>query len=202
MNYYFNIDGHRAGPFSDDQIRDQVVREKINQESLAWKEGMSEWAAVKNVPELMAAFPAIPAAPPPLPGASVPPPLPEVAGAQGYAEFGPRLLAGLIDGLILLIPYVVAGSIIPFVGGLLVGLGYYLYFMSESGGGQTIGYKAMKIKLVGEGTGQPVPMGGPLVLWYLVLAFVGFIGWIWYFTDEKHRMLHNIASNTVVIKVA
>jgi len=207
MNFYFHIDGQNVGPLKRDQISEMIGNGKVKMDTLAWKQGMAEWSQVKDLPELVSAFPE-------LGGGSytfAPPSQEEQKMDSGsseshqtitepYADFMPRFLAGLIDVLILLIPSFIVAMFIPVIGGFVVCIPYYLYFMSDYGGGQTIGYKAMKLKLVGEDTGKPIQLA-PLFLWYLVLSFAGIIGWIWFFTDNRRRMLHNIASKTVVINV-
>lgn len=212
MEYYFHIDGQNVGPLKEDQIREYIVGGKITKKTLAWKQGMEQWAQVKDIPGLMAAFPELHGttfSPPPPPGGEAQeqaqPQQQAFAGYQQaavrYADFMPRFIAGLIDAAILFVPSLILGTFIPYVGGFVVSIPYYIYFMSNNGGGQTIGYKAMKLKLLSEETMQPAPVA-PIFLWYIVLSFVGFIGWIWFFTDKKRRMLHNIASNTIVVSLA
>ena len=209
MDYYFHIDGQNVGPLNQDQIRSYIAGGKITPETLAWKQGMEQWAKVKEVAELMAAFPE-------LQGTSYTPPQPDAGpqptpGQQAYtpyqqqgikyADFVPRFIAGLIDAAILFIPSMIVSHFLPLLGGILVAIPYYLFFMSDRGGGQTIGYKVMKLQLLNEETMQPAPIA-PVFLWYLVLSIAGIIGWIWFFTDKRRRMLHNIASKTVVISLS
>ncbi len=211
MDYYFHIDGQNVGPLQEVQIREFISSKKITLKTLAWKQGMEQWAQVKDVPELLAAFPELQGSTftSPPPGgeaqAQAQPQQEAFAGYQQaavrYADFMPRFLAGLIDAVVLFIPSMLVGMFIPYVGGLIVSVPYYIYFMSDLGGGQTIGYKAMKLKLLSEETMQPAPIA-PIFLWYLVLSLVGFIGWIWFFIDKKRRMLHNIVSKTIVVSLA
>jgi uncharacterized RDD family membrane protein YckC len=167
----------------------------ITLDTLAWKSGMSDWQPVRHVPEIVTAFPHIQVASPRNIQSTGP-----ATRAQRYADFGPRFVAGLLDGLILIIPALIVSMLIPVIGGFLVSLAYYGYYMSENGGGQTIGYKTAKIKLVHEVTGQPLALSSTF-LWWLVLSVAAIIGWIWFFTDDKRRMLHNIASKSVVVKL-
>jgi len=207
MNFYFHIDGQNVGPLKRDQISEMVSNGKVKMDTLAWKQGMEQWSQVKDLPELLSAFPELGGGS----YTSTPPSQEEQKMDSGpsesyqaitepYADFMPRFLAGLIDALVLLIPSIIVAIFIPVIGGFIVCIPYYLYFMSDYRGGQTIGYKAMKLKLVGEDSGRPIQLA-PLFLWYLVLSFAGIIGWIWFFTDNRRRMLHNIASKTVVINV-
>lgn len=195
VEYYFHIDGQNEGPLGEDKIRELIGNGKITLDTLAWKSGMSDWNSVRNLPDIVTAFPQTPTPFPP-----ITPRMRPVSSAQHYAGFGPRFIAGLLDALILTIPSLIMWQLVPVVGGFLVSLAYYGYFMSENGGGQTIGYKAMKIKLVDEVTGQPISLSSTF-LWWVVLSVIGIIAWIWFFTDDKHRMLHNIASKSVVVEL-
>jgi uncharacterized RDD family membrane protein YckC len=121
----------------------------------------------------------------------------DIADAS-YAELGERFVAGLLDGLILVIPYLLASALLPIVGSLIVGAAYYMYFFSENGGGRTIGYRVMNLRLVDQQSLTPIS-AGTAALWYLIFALVSIIGWIWFFFDSQKRMLHNIASHTIVI---
>lgn len=204
MGYYFAIDGESVGPLDHDQIESKIAEGKIQLETLAWKEGMESWKSVSEIPELLSDFPNLSLTdkvePPPLPS-SLPPKLPSRESKSELAEFGPRVVAGLIDNFVCLVPVLIVSQLVPyFISAIGIYAAYYIYFMSDKGGGQTWGYKAVKLKLVDQRTKRPVPVDS-MIIWYLVYAFLGLIGWIWFFTDDSRRMLHNIASNTIVVKV-
>jgi len=198
MEYFFNIDGQNIGPLSKEQIIDFINSEKIKLDTLSWKKGMEQWALVKDLPEILPIFKEIQKS------SDLPPPIiPSLSSKKNFADLGNRIAAGLIDGIIVMVAIIIAMSVNEVIGlivSLIGGLSYYLYFMSDNGGGQTIGYKLVKIKLVGEDTMKSISLGQAF-LWYLVFAFAGVIGWIWFFNDEKRRMLHNLASRTIVISV-
>lgn len=75
---------------------------------------------------------------------------------------------------------------------------YYLYFMSELGAGQTPGCRIMKVRLVDQVSRDLVPWSR-LVLWYVGVLLIP-IGWIFYFADDRRRMLHNMMSGTAMIR--
>lgn len=62
--YFVAVKGQQSGPFSIAQIAVMVKDGTCTKESLVWKQGMAQWAAVENVAELVALFPVVP---PPLP---------------------------------------------------------------------------------------------------------------------------------------
>ena len=53
--------GQTAGPFSADQIRQQIAAGQINRQTLIWMEGMTDWQAAATVP---AVAPLLTTAPP------------------------------------------------------------------------------------------------------------------------------------------
>ncbi len=61
--YYAAIDGRQAGPFDVDGLRQQIAEGKVARETLVWKEGLADWTAAQQVPEVIALF----GGPPPLP---------------------------------------------------------------------------------------------------------------------------------------
>jgi hypothetical protein len=74
MNYYFEIADQRVGPLSAPEIQEKISQGKVDLYTLAWTEGMKDWLQVRNLPELLSAFPeldqaakAAEMAPPPLP---------------------------------------------------------------------------------------------------------------------------------------
>jgi uncharacterized RDD family membrane protein YckC len=201
MAYYFGINGARVGPLDEEAIREKISQNQIQGNTLVWTVGLDRWVETKEVPELTVVFPEVSclreSSPPPLPSELSNDKVPQ----EALADFGERLVAGLIDALVGLIPSIIVNSIIPFVGGLFIYGVYYAYCMSVKGGGQTVGYKAMKLKLIDQDSGRGLSVGS-VIGWYLVYTFGGVIGWIWFFTDQRRRMLHNMASRSLVVKVS
>ena len=173
------------------------------------------------------------AAPPPPPYASHPtPPLPPqirpayprpplpAAGPREYAGFWIRLLAYVLDSLILGVAVgivMVPGMVIlaklrqqpgPFIAatvaiyGLvsLLGLFYILYFWAVKGG--TPGKKILGLRIVREDGMEPMGWGTAFMrfLGYIVDGFTLYIGFIMIaFTDRK-RGLHDMIAGTTVVK--
>jgi len=63
--YFYASNGQQAGPVSFDQLKALFANRTINKDSLVWKQGMSNWTALKDVEELKSFL-----------GGSTPPPLP------------------------------------------------------------------------------------------------------------------------------
>ena len=63
--YYYAVNGTQQGPVSIEQLRALFASRTINRESLVWKQGMSNWAALQEVEELKSFL-----------GGNTPPPLP------------------------------------------------------------------------------------------------------------------------------
>ncbi|WP_231424952.1 DUF4339 domain-containing protein [Pedobacter sp. Leaf250] len=53
MNYYYLVGLERRGPLSLEEIK----RESLSIDTLVWTEGMSQWKAVEDVPDLQASLP-------------------------------------------------------------------------------------------------------------------------------------------------
>jgi uncharacterized RDD family membrane protein YckC len=157
--------------------------------------------------------------PPPEPG-----PAPGVAWA-GYAE---RLVAYLLDGLIvsvILLAFVlIFGGAAAAVGGvprsnslspgatafglvgvlvvIVVPIAYFPFFWARSG--QTPGMRPFGIRVVRDADGGRLTTGGAILrlLGMWVSALVLYIGFVWVFIDRRRRGWHDLIGGTVVIKDA
>lgn len=162
-------------------------------------------------------------APPPVPWA---PPV-ETAGPAPGVEFAPhgvRIVAYLIDGLILLVADLVlmipffafaadavrsdttpsAGTIALFVvllvAILLINLGYFPWFWQRSG--QTPGMRPFRLWVVRDQDGTAFGWGTALlrVVGLYVASAVFYLGFIWIFIDQRHRGWHDLIAGTVVVR--
>lgn len=66
VQYFYAANGAQQGPVSFDQLKALFASRVINRDSLVWKQGMSNWTALKDVEELKSFL-----------GGSTPPPLPQ-----------------------------------------------------------------------------------------------------------------------------
>jgi uncharacterized RDD family membrane protein YckC len=158
------------------------------------------------------------------------PPPPEAGPAPGveWAGYAERLVAYLLDALILgvawiLVFFVLAGGM--FAGldsqsprgafgamfgafGLLILLTFVVYILYFpffwARGGQTPGMRPFGIRVVRDVDGGPVGWGAAFLrllgLWISGIAL--YIGFIWVFIDKRRRGWHDLIASTVVIKDA
>lgn len=110
MNWYYALHGTQLGPASDEQLAQLVAEGTITASTLVWKDGMGDWQSLSAVrPDLLNV-----AAAPQVAGMPVLPAQKDVfvqqmregvltsgPGELNYAGFWLRLVAKLIDGLIL-----------------------------------------------------------------------------------------------------
>jgi uncharacterized RDD family membrane protein YckC len=167
------------------------------------------------------------AAPPPaIPPWQPPEPLAGPAPGYEFGDFGPRLVAYLIDGLIITAAVIAATVIlaIPFAGiigtepqrqltGPIAGfavlviivvavitLGYFPYFWTRSG--STPGMRMMGLKVVRDVDGGPLTTGQAVIrlIGYWVSSAVLYLGFIWVLIDKRRRGWHDLIAGTVVVK--
>lgn len=164
MKWFYILKGVQQGPVSDEQIRALIDSCDLLPGDLVWHEGMGDWEAISQVPELRT--PADPGNT--APALAVDTQM-DVSGFErdgfiGYASFGRRLLALLIDSLVLFgiggVVGLVLGPILVESGaegvpedrlaadilGLLIGWLYY-GLMESSARQATVGKMAMGIKV-------------------------------------------------------
>lgn len=153
------------------------------------------------------------------PPVGVPGPAPGVE----FGDFGPRLVAYIVDGLLVGAVVVIAylawavlslvriandsigvGSAIVLViltlGVTVIGLGYFPYFWARDGA--TPGMKMMGLRLVRDLDGGPISTGQAILrlVGYWVSGLVFYLGYIWILIDKRRRGWHDLMAGTVVIK--
>ena len=161
----------------------------------------------------MSSVPPPPPAPPPPPGMM--PPTSGAAGAwaAGTSPFGPlatwveRVLASLIDGVLLVVVYIV-GLILLRVASILgllimlafIALSFYFLYLNGSVG-QTPGKKVMGLKVVSETTGQTIGGGSGIGrgLLHVVDSFICGIGYLFPLWDAKRQTLADKIIKSVVL---
>lgn len=143
-----------------------------------------------------------PAAPPQPPPTAVP-----TTGPSGpRASFGQRLVALLIDWVIIgVVEGILAVTIDPDIGygvGLLGGLVYYSY-LEGSPSGQTVGKRVMGIRVVDFSTGGPIGLGRGLIRWVgrLLSGLACLLGYFWMLWDREKQCWHDKLATTVVVPV-
>ncbi|MPZ91766.1 MAG: hypothetical protein GEU68_09085 [Actinobacteria bacterium] len=161
-------------------------------------------------------------------------PNPYQSGPSGpRANFGQRLLAYLLDSVIVFVPMLIVFGLLggfddisedtsqiqPFGGGddILFGLFAlavtmsYFTFLEGSPSGQTIGKKALSIRVIGQETGGPIGYGRALARnavrslpsYVPVLSwFWGLLDGLWMLWDRENQTLHDKAAKTLVVPVA
>jgi len=122
------------------------------------------------------------------------------------ADFGTRLVAWLIDAVIVAVPSFILMAFLPFMLGWMValagGIAYQVYFWTTTG--QTFGKKTMGLKVVSAETGALLDTGGALLRYvgYMVSALPFYLGFFWVIWDPQHDGWHDKIAKTRVIKVS
>jgi uncharacterized RDD family membrane protein YckC len=129
-------------------------------------------------------------------------------GAQpSYANWGQRFLGTLVDGLVFLPPYLLIifaqkTPLIVIIGVLvLFGLAVWQLIM-EGRTGQTLGKKALGIRLLKEETGQPLGVGMAFVrrLAHFLDSIACYLGWLWPAWDAKRQTFADKVCGSIVIR--
>ena len=146
-------------------------------------------------------------APPPAPP---PPPATYGDGPSGpRAGFGRRLVAMLLDGIILGVVQGVIAAItdqgVATGVGTLASIVYYTYF-EGSAAGQTVGKRALGIRVVdfGGGTDRGIGYGRAFIRWIsrILSAIPCLLGYFWMLWDKEKQTWHDKLANTVVVPVS
>ncbi|MEV7421237.1 MULTISPECIES: RDD family protein [unclassified Streptomyces] len=133
-------------------------------------------------------------------------------GMPELAHWGLRVGGKLIDGLIMMVPYILvviggglgdsAGTLFVIIG-LLGMLGVFIWQLIQEGStGQTVGKKVVGIKLLRESDGQPIGGGMAFVrtLAHFLDNIACYLGWLWPLWDQKKQTFADKVCSTVVIR--
>ncbi|MER6223682.1 RDD family protein [Streptomyces sp. 900105755] len=124
-----------------------------------------------------------------------------------YANWGQRFGGTIVDGLVFLVPYILVlfsskAAVLGIIGGLaILGLAIWQLIM-EGRTGQTIGKKALGIRLVKEATGQPIGVGMAFVrrIAHILDGLPCYLGWLWPAWDAKRQTFADKVCGTIVIR--
>jgi uncharacterized RDD family membrane protein YckC len=135
---------------------------------------------------------------------SFPPPTGRASGPR--AGFGTRLLALIVDILVLLIPNVIlivaVEQVLANLLSALLSIAYYTYF--EGGPrGQTPGKRAMGIRVIDFSAGGSIGYGRALVrtLGRYVSGIPLGLGYFWMLWDKEKQTWHDKFANSVVVPI-
>ena len=138
-------------------------------------------------------------------------PPPTAVGPSGpRANFGQRLVALLIDAVILAVAFgivvVVAFAIDEVLGTIvyllaIVGAFLYYAYFEGSPSGQTIGKKALNIRVIDYNTGAPLGFGRGLIraVARIPSQFLCYLGYLWMLWDREKQTWHDKLATTVVV---
>ena len=121
------------------------------------------------------------------------------------ASFGERLIAWFIDAIVVGI----ASGLLSRVGffgwflGSIAGYAYYVYF-EGSPSGQTVGKRAMSIRVVGMQTGASIGYAGAFirVIGKIVSGIPCALGYFWMLWDPEKQTWHDKFASSVVVPVS
>jgi uncharacterized RDD family membrane protein YckC len=149
--------------------------------------------------------------PPPAAPPAAPPGAPPTYGPSGpRANFGQRLVAFIIDVVIVSVAlFVLVGiafaiddslGVIAYILAIIAGAVYFAYF-EGSPSGQTVGKKAVSIRVVDFNTGGPLGFGRGLIRWVARIPsqIVCYLGYFWMLWDREKQTWHDKLATTVVV---
>ncbi|MFE5031089.1 RDD family protein [Streptomyces sp. 900105755] len=124
-----------------------------------------------------------------------------------YANWGQRFGGTIVDGLVFLVPYILVlfsskAAVLGIIGALaIIGIAIWQLIM-EGRTGQTIGKKALGIRLVKEATGQPIGVGMAFVrrIAHFLDSLACYLGWLWPAWDAKRQTFADKVCGTIVIR--
>ena len=120
------------------------------------------------------------------------------------ASFGLRFVAWLIDIVILAVVQIVLSAVLGRSAGqglsALIGLAYIIY-LEGSPSGQTVGKRAMNIRVVDADTGGPIGYGRAILRYFarILSAIPCLLGFFWMIWDKEKQTWHDKITTNVVV---
>jgi uncharacterized RDD family membrane protein YckC len=121
------------------------------------------------------------------------------------ADFVTRLIALIIDAIIVGVPSVIIGLFVPqavsILINLVIGVAYYTYFWSSTG--QTVGKMVMGLKVLSSESGQILTVQEAVIRYVcmIVSSIPLGLGFFWALWDPKHDTWHDKLAKTKVISI-
>jgi uncharacterized RDD family membrane protein YckC len=136
-----------------------------------------------------------------------PQPVYQPKGPSGpRASFGRRLIAIIVDDILVGIVYGILYAVIGRGGayglGLLVSVAYFTFF-EGSASGQTVGKRIVDIRVIDYASGGSIGYGRALLrqVGRIVSGLACLLGYLWMLWDKEKQTWHDKIANTVVVPV-
>ncbi len=214
--WYYAIDGSQQGPIDEPDFFRMFLSGRLDAGTLVWTQGMESWEAASAVADLTAVVSGFNQA---LPQSEV-----VFVSRVIYAGFWKRVVASIIDSIILEVAGLIGGAIVGAVAGFMLGLagmemgivqlvcsvlGFilgivanWLYFtlMESSAKQATLGKMALGI-VVTDMDGRRISFGKANGRYWakILSALILCIGFMMAGFTEKKQGLHDILAGTLVV---
>jgi uncharacterized RDD family membrane protein YckC len=122
--------------------------------------------------------------------------------ASFFRRFGAALVDGILVGIVSGILQAIVGRGFGSLLALAVGIAYYAYL--EGGPtGQTLGKKALGIRVLDLGTGGPIGFSRGVIRYFgrILSTIPLFLGYFWMLWDSEKQTWHDKLAGSVVVPV-
>lgn len=223
IQWYIGNGGVQIGPLSQDEVGRRLASGEFSRDALAWREGMTDWLPISATPELAGfAYSPVPSAyPSAAPNSAVRLDYQVPPSQYQYFGFWWRVLAYMIDGVLLNVVGMVLGFIVGFFIGLSMGrnnnaefvaglvanivgiiIGWLYFALMESSSTQaTLGKMAISAKVI-DTEGRRITFGRATGRYFgkILSGLILCIGFIMVGTNPRKQGLHDQLAGTLVIK--
>jgi uncharacterized RDD family membrane protein YckC len=204
MQFYVNREGHRSGPIELADINRQLAAGRLNPSDLGWSEGSPGWKPLLSFAGVIVPGGASSSA---IPIAIA---KPVIFGSKTYAGFWIRMLAFVVDAILLGLVVATILFLLTYAEGkmsilrvLIPALVCPLYFaaMWSSPMQATLGQTLFRLRVIRVDGGAVSFMRGLWrVLGMVLAAGILAFGYIMIAFDERKRGLHDIIAGTCVVR--
>ena len=208
MQIHVARNGHRMGPFSLEEVNRQLAAGSLSPSDLAWYEGIPNWVALSQVPGVGTARSVEVAA-----TSAVAPVSGAVAANSSYGGFWIRLVAYILDVIVLGIPIAIlrfalspsdpssGHPTLVFVLTVVIEVAYFAGFWSSEWQA-TLGQKICGLRVVSATDFGKISFGRALGRFFAMIlsGLIFCIGFLMIALTERKQGLHDMIAGTYVIK--
>jgi uncharacterized RDD family membrane protein YckC len=212
--YYVESDTH-VGPVTKEFLESSIVNGSLSENTLVWREGLSTWIKAGACPFLQLTSKQPPSGSPPAfpqhgERNSATPSPPATDTNVKYAGLHWRLLAGIIDTVVMFLPAFLSASIAEAIfgpseamGWIFVILVWWIYYavLHASRWQASLGMKLLRMKITGR-TGERIDFGRATGRYFasLISSVFCYAGYLIIPFTPKRQGLHDLVASTFVIK--
>lgn len=118
-----------------------------------------------------------------------------------WIRFGASLIDGILVGVVAGVIEVALNNAVGYLIAFVLGIAYYVYLEGPGGQGQTLGKRALNIRVVSSTTGGPIGYGAATGRYFgrILSTIPILLGYFWMLWDSEKQTWHDKLAGSYVV---